>query len=268
MDFDDSPPPPAAGSVRAKHGQRIRAVGTAVTLIGTLSFAAPGTVAVAASEPEPSASTSMLRVGLPEREPLRPVRAPVAGADEVTVYVDQSSVGRDSAAGATTVVRWNQATAPGAAPAVPAPLRRLTRELSWAVERFAPGAAMEPVAAPRSGSYAILGGHSAALVLRDRQGDGSIAVAVSRRLTVAPPAAAWVSPINQARQGPHGEQLAVHSSAVDGRVTYTVQAWSGQTFIEVTTDNAARRGGTPRPTPFLTVDQLITLACTPALRLH
>ncbi|MBB5871804.1 hypothetical protein F4553_005183 [Allocatelliglobosispora scoriae] len=241
MDFDELR--------AARHRQRIRAVVSAatvgtVTLIGSLSLGA----APAFADPEPATRSSTLQLGgtkqpsepLPEREPTAayPEPIPAPGAEGVTVYGQHSPAARRGQA-------------------------RLARGLADFVARLAPSATIDSYQDQRGAE--ILGGHAGGAVLRDAQGTGRLAISVGLRLPGGSPAAVRAASTHQARQGPHGEQIEIYTSAVAGRVDYTVHAWSGDTFVEATADNHGGSGAATRPTPFVTVDQLIEIACHPTL---
>jgi hypothetical protein len=67
-------------------------------------------------------------------------------------------------------------------------------------------------------------------------------------------------------QGPHGEHVETYTTVDGGQISYTVYVWSDKKLIIVAADNNAQHPAPFRPTPFLTMDQLVAIGTNPALK--
>jgi len=113
----------------------------------------------------------------------------------------------------------------------------------------------------------------------DRLGQGSIVVEAGRVERRPEPDRCGDGRLCTLRTGPHGEVIEVYErigpivrdgyvDVAAGVIGYTIYVYTGQTAIVASTHNtpdAGGRFGVSRPTPPLTLDQLIDLACDPAL---
>jgi hypothetical protein len=117
---------------------------------------------------------------------------------------------------------------------------------------------------------------TATALVSDQAGTGLVIVAVSRQ---AAPTAAQVDETctaptakAQCRTGANGEHIEIYDAGVDpnGAHGITVYVYSGHTFILAGARNTGETQDSPpsRPEPPLTVDQLITVATAPAVKLY
>ncbi|WP_027345950.1 hypothetical protein [Hamadaea tsunoensis] len=116
-------------------------------------------------------------------------------------------------------------------------------------------------------------GVMAAAVAATRAGHGAILVSAQPVDGDPYPGRCGPGKVCDARTGPHGEPVELfvrQSPANPGAIGYTVYVYTGRTAVVATVTNtpdADVRLPVTAPTPLLTVDQLITLACDPRLAL-
>jgi hypothetical protein len=239
--------------VAGRRSRRLRIVG--FTVAGPLAFA------------------SMIAIGalvVPRVYPGFGGESPVAAAP------DASTCASLRAAPPTTDVRTTQEAAD-----------RLTCYLLDSVPQLLPAGTMFDNNAARPGTAALVAVSegkdegdqvTATATVTDTAGEGVLVVSVSRsrNFSRAEAAEQCASPHAKAscQSGPHGEHIEVYDIGKDagGIQDRMIRVYSGHTFISIGAHNAPEsRSNTQRPTrsePPFTIDQLITLATAPELRLY
>jgi hypothetical protein len=295
MDFDamlrqhvtEGEPPlglTSAGLIKAARGQhrtRIAAVAagvSAVTLIGTLTLAAPGAppgpdfgedpgqcitaLHTEALAPEPGMSELLAPMPLP-----RPLPSAVSpGVIDPTQYPTVDPYGPTPAGDPSAVA--DPSLAPTETPHEP-----IACFLAESVHRIAPDATAGPYDqnwppfTVHWDETTPIGGLAAAATLRDSHGFGLVQIFVgANRPEFAPQSGQCLPQPCQVLQGPHGEHVETFSTVDGGRIAYTVYVWSGASLVVVRADNFARRPVPVRHAPFLTMEQLIEIGCDQALK--
>jgi hypothetical protein len=168
---------------------------------------------------------------------------------------------------------------PGAESAAP----RVSCYLLSAVPALMPGFTFTPNPARRGTSalVAVPGGMgggdlevTATSLATDASGTGLLIVSVSRATESPADEDHCTGPHAKAqcRTGPNGERIEIYDFGAepDGTHNITVYVYSGQTFILAGASNAGETQNAPRtrPSPPLSVDELITLATAPELKLY
>ncbi|NUR71798.1 MAG: hypothetical protein HOU81_13325 [Hamadaea sp.] len=127
-----------------------------------------------------------------------------------------------------------------------------------------------PLTAGVSTGFAMTsGGVLAGAATQDRLGRGSVVIEAGPVRARPEPDRCLTGTLCTLRTGPHGEVIEVYqTSDPDGMIGYVLYVYTGQTAVVARTHNTADADGrwpVSRPTPPLTLDQLVAVACDPDL---